>query len=211
MSHRSAESPSQRHHPGPFHASHQRDIFFGIAVALLVTVSALAGCAETSTSSVRSATTPKITATPTIPATTAGFLTQRAQKAVGTAARQVEVTYQETDRTAVVNITLVWSPGWKSDFALAQAAAKLACYQSQAALWTSGMPLSKVTVIVLGQALDDYSSVITSAYAAVDLTAQHASDIVWSATNADQAWARYDHTFLRPTYAPNWLYLPQSH
>lgn len=107
-----------------------------------------------------------------------------------------------------MTVTLVWSPSWKTNFAQAQAAAKLACYQTQAALWTSGEPLNKVTVIVLGQTLDDYAEVITSAYAEADLTANHARGIPWSTITADQAWERYDNEFLRPAYAPNWIYVP---
>jgi hypothetical protein len=105
-------------------------------------------------------------------------------------------------------VTLAWLPAWRDHFSQAQIAAKLACYRTQAALWTSGVPLSKVTVIVLGQALDDYAGVITSAYAEADLIASHASGINWSSLSADQAWTRYDNEFLRPTYAPNWVYLP---
>ncbi len=204
-------APSTPHHLlWSLQTNRYRGAFFGFTLALFLTVIALAGCSVSPTTSARSAPSPQITATPTVPATIAGFLALRARQAVGTVAKQVDVTYQATDQTAAVNIMLVWSPAWKTDFSLAQAKAKLACYQAQTALWTSGVPLSKVTVLVQGQALDDYSSVITSAYAEADITAQHAKGVAWSTISAEQAWTLYDQTFLRPTYAPDWIYPPPS-
>lgn len=148
------------------------------------------------------------TATPTTPATTEGRLTLRVREAVGASAQTVQMTYSSVSKQVVVDITLVWYPSWRDHFSQGQAAAKLACYRAQAALWTSGVTLSKVTVIILGQALDDYASVITSAYAEADLTAQHAAALSWASLTPDTAWTRYDNNFLRPTYAPNWVYLP---
>jgi hypothetical protein len=191
----------------PLHRGYQQ---FSPLVALLIALAVLAGCAASSATGAQAPATPSATVTPTLPPTTEGRLTQRARQAVGAAAQRVDVAYHAAGGDAVVTVTLVWSPRWKDDFAQAQAAAKLACYQTHAALWTSGEPLGKVTVIVLGQALDDYASVITSAYAEADLTAQHARSIDWSSITADQAWARYDHEFLRPTYTPDWIYPPPS-
>ena len=181
---------------------------FGSLVVLLMALTVLAGCAASSATGAQAPATPSATAT--LPPTTEGRLTQRARQAVGATAQRTDVTYHAASGDAVVTVTLVWSPGWKDDFAQAQAAVKLACYQIHAALWMSGEPLSKVTVIVLGQALDDYASVITSAYAEADLTAQHAHGINWPTITANQAWARYDHVFLRPTYTPDWIYPPPS-
>jgi hypothetical protein len=173
---------------------------------MLLGLVALAGCGG-APSRVKVNTPTPPTPTATVPATTAGHLTLVARQAVGQAAKTVDVTYSGSDRSAVVDVTLVWLPTWRDHFSQAQTAAKQACYQAQAALWASGVPLDKVTVIVLGQALDDYASVITSAYAEADLTASHARAIAWASLTPDQAWARYDNEFLRPTYAPNWVYL----
>ena len=183
--------------------------FVVLVVATLLTLAALAGCSAAPSRGAGKTPAP-LTPTPTatVPPTTAGHLTLIARQAVGAAAQNVVVTYSQPDSSAVVDVTLVWLPTWRDHFSLAQTAAKLACYQTQAALWNSGVPLSKVTVIVLGQALDDYASVITSAYAEADITSSHASAINWSSLSADQAWSRYDDEFLRPTYAPNWVYLP---
>ena len=184
---------------------------FALAAALIVVCGAVSGCAGPSTTSARATSTTTIAPTPTFPATTEGRLTLRARQAVGAAAQQVSVRYQSAVGVAVVNITLVWQPGWKTNFSQAQAAAKLACYQTQAALWTSGIPLNKVTTLVLGQALNDYAEVITSVYAEADLSAQHGRVISWSTINSEQAWTRYDNEFLRPTYAPNWIYESHYH
>ncbi len=181
---------------------------FGLAIALLIVVGTITGCGGSPTTSVQSTSIPRATETPTLPPTIEGRLTLRARQALGAAAQQVVVTYQTSDDAAVVTITLVWQPNWKTDFAQAQIEAKLACYQIQTALWTSGTPFSKVTALVMGQALDDYSSVISSVYAEADLSAQHARGFTWSTMSAEDAWARYDSEFLRPTYAPDWIYPP---
>jgi hypothetical protein len=181
------------------------------AGALLAALALLAGCGSTPTTTVRSTATTIPTPTATVPATTEGHLTLLSRQAVGSAAKQITVSYSESSKVATVDATLIWYPSWRDHFSLAQVASKLACYKIQAALWTSGVPLSKVIVIVLGQALDDYASVITSAYAEADIDSAHASAITWSAISPDQAWALYDNNFLRPTYAPNWVYLAGQH
>lgn len=170
-----------------------------VALAAVVAVGALAGCA--------SATAQRGAASaPTAPATIQGRLTLRVRQAVGPAASAVDVTYQEDSDAVVALVTLRWKPAWKTDFPSAQSLAKTVCYQTQAALWTSSVPLSKVAVTVLGQALDDYGDIITAAYAVATLTSAHASAIHWSATTADAAWTRYDEVFLRPLYGSDWMY-----
>lgn len=182
-----------------------------LAGALLVTLPLLAACSSAPARTAKTTATPIPSPTATVPATTAGKLTLIARQAVGAAAKSVTVTYSDASQEADVDVTLVWLPGWRDHFSQAQVASKLACYQIEAALWSSGVHLSKVVVIVLGQALDDYASVITSAYAEADIIAAHASDISWSALSPDEAWTRYDNSFLRPTYAPNWVYLGGRH
>lgn len=181
------------------------------ACAFLAVAALLAGCGASPTTAAKSTATTIPTPTATVPATTEGHLTLLARQAVGVAAQKVMVTYVEASKEATVDVTLIWYSSWRDHFSLAQVASKLACYQIQAALWSSGVPLSKVIVIVLGQALDDYASVITSAYAEADIDSAHASAITWSAVSPDQAWALYDNNFLRPTYAPNWVYLGGQH
>lgn len=171
---------------------------FAVLGALLV------GCASAAT---RSGGRASVTATP---ATMQGRLDQRVERAVGATARDVALTYTPASDSATVSLTLVWQPAWKIHFAQAQAAAKVACFEAQSALWTSGAALQHVTVTVLGQAPDDYDNMILSAYAAATLTSAHASVIQWASTTADEAWSRYDETFLRPTYVPDWVYPPPA-
>lgn len=155
-------SIGQQQHPPRADRVNQFSGFLALAAALIVAVSAIAGCSKSSVTGPRATSTPPVTATPTVPATTTGLLTQRVREALGTSAKQVNVTYQTADKSAVVNVTLAWTPNLRDHFTLAQAQAKTACYRAQAAFWTSHTPLTKVTVIVLGQALDDYAEVITA-------------------------------------------------
>ena len=172
--------------------------------ALAMLAALLAGCASSAMGSGGHA---SATATPV---TTQGRLMQRVERAVGATARDVTLTYAPASSAANVSLKLVWQPAWKNDFAQAQAVAKVACFEAQSALWTSGVALQSVTVTALGQAPDDYDNMITSAYAAATLTSAHAGAIQWSATTADEAWSRYDNTFLRPTYVPDWVYPPPA-
>lgn len=141
-----------------------------------------------------------------LPTTTQGKLALRVRQSVGSAAKSVDLAYDQAKATANVTVTLVWSPAWKVHFSQAQATAKAACFKTEAALWTSGVSLSAVTVTVLGQALDDYGEIITGAYAAVTLTRAHASAVSWTTSTPDAAWASYDESFLRPLYGSDWMY-----
>ncbi|HEX2349044.1 MAG TPA: hypothetical protein VHI51_11490 [Ktedonobacterales bacterium] len=178
-------------------------LWAGLA-ALAMLAALLAGCASAANTGGEHASA-KAT-----PATTQGHLAQRVEQAMGATARDVTLTYAPATGVATVSMKLVWRPAWKDDFAQAQAAAKGACFEAQSALWTSGVALQSVTVTALGQAPDDYDNMITSAYAAATLTSAHASAIQWATTTADEAWPRYDNTFLRPTYVPDWVYPPPA-
>lgn len=184
----------------------------------LFTAFALSACAAGAYSTARvvtptAAPRPTVVSTPTPPpdpSTPQGRMTALVIDAVGAEAKAVTLTYTPSSGDVTVDLTLNWSPDWKAHFDRAQASAKLACYQAQAALWRSGVSLEQVAVVVMGQVLDDYSSVITSAYAAAVMSAQTARGVDWTAVSAAQAWQAYDTVFLRPTYAPNWVYLSTS-
>ena len=181
-----------------------------LLLLLLASLGGLVGCTRAMTSRARAnqgAPTPSAT---NIPATTEGRLTLDVRQAVGAAATAVALTYTPATGEISVNITLVWKPAWKLDFKQAQAQAMTVCFAAQRALWTSGVALQQVTVTALGQAPDDYDNLITAAYAAATLTSAHASAIVWSASTPFDAWPRYDNTFLRPTYVPDWVYPPPA-
>jgi hypothetical protein len=186
--------------------AHGQRRWAGLA-ALAVLAALLAGCASAAMGASTSGKHASATATP---ATMQGRLAQRVEQAVGATVRDVALTYAPASGVANVSVKLVWQPAWKNDFAQAQAVAKAACFQAQSALWTSGVALQSVTVTALGQAPDDYDNMITSAYAAATLTSARASAIQWATTTADEAWSRYDNTFLRPTYVPDWVYPPPA-
>lgn len=170
------------------------------AMTLVALLSALAGCAGAG----KDTAGPQVTSAP--PTTTQGKLALRVRQAVGSAAQSVDLTYDQAKAAANVTVALVWSPAWKVHFSQAQAAAKAGCFKTEAALWTSGVSLSAVTVTVLGQVLDDYGDTITGAYAAVTLTSAHASAVRWATSTPDAAWASYDESFLRPLYGSDWMY-----
>lgn len=170
------------------------------ALTLVALLSALVGCADAG----KDVAGQHVASAP--PTTTQGKLALRVRQAVGSAAQSVDLTYDQAKAAANVTVTLVWSPAWKVHFSQAQAAAKASCFKTEAALWTSGVSLSAVTVTVLGQALDDYGDIITSAYAAVTLTSAHASAVRWATSTPDAAWASYDESFLRPLYGSDWMY-----
>ncbi|HZC04043.1 MAG TPA: hypothetical protein VE338_00225 [Ktedonobacterales bacterium] len=163
------------------------------------------GCASASMGSARQ-TAAIATSTPTAPLTNEGRLALRVRQAEGAAAKSITLAYHQATSTVDVTVTLGWTPIWKTEFAKAQTAAKLACYEAQAALWTSGIALNKVTVTVLGQALDDYGQIITGAYAVATMTSAHASATQWTSTSPDTAWSLYDEVFLRPLYGSDWMY-----
>lgn len=175
------------------------------ALTVIALPGALTGCASASPGSA-SQISATATSVPTAPTTTEGKLALRVRQAEGVAAQTVALTYDQTTTTVDVTVTLVWTPSWKTEFAKAQTVAKVACYKAQAALWTSGVSLSKVSVTILGQALDDYGEVITGAYAAATMTSAHASAMQWATTSPDAAWSSYDVVFLRPLYGSDWMY-----
>jgi hypothetical protein len=170
------------------------------AMTLVALLSALVGCAGAG----KDATGQHVASAP--PTTTQGKLALRVRQAVGSAAQSVDLTYDQAKAAANITVTLVWSPAWKVHFSQAQAVAKAACFKTEAALWTSNVSLSAVTVTVLGQALDDYGDIITGAYAAVTLTSAHANSVRWAASTPDAAWASYNESFLRPLYGSDWMY-----
>jgi hypothetical protein len=174
-----------------------------MAIALLGLLTT--GCASASTGSARQPAA-SATSVPTAPPTTEGRLALRVRQAEGAAAKTLALAYHQATATVDVTVTLRWTPTWKTEFAKAQTAAKSACYEAQAALWTSGVALSNVTVTVLGQALDDYGEIITGAYAAATMTSAHASATQWASTSPDTAWSLYDEVFLRPLYGSDWMY-----
>ena len=80
------------------------------------------------------------------------------------------------------------------------------CYEVQKALWRSDSSLREVKVIVLGPLRDDYADIIEDAYGVADVLAPTGTKLSWGNLSPQSAWSRYDSTWLRPSYLPNWLY-----
>lgn len=179
-------------------------------LALLALVT-LAACGGNPSGTARATATATATPSPTPlgprPTSIQGQVQWYSARAVGATAKSVTAQYQASDASAKVTILLVWNDAWKDHFAEAQGVAETACYDAQAALWSSGLTLSGVTVTVLGNTVDDYADPIVAAYASCVMSARTAKSVTWSAISPTQAWSKYDVVFLRPTYAPNWIYL----
>jgi hypothetical protein len=183
-----------------------------VSLVALIALVALSACNgnPSGTASVRATATASPTPLGPKPASTQGQIQWYTARAVGAAAQSVTAQYQASNANANVTIMLVWNAAWKDHFSEAQNAAETTCYEAQDALWTSGLALRQVTVTTLGNTVDDYADPIVAAYAACVLSAPNAKNVVWSAISPAQAWTKYDVVFLRPTYAPNWVYLSAS-
>ena len=160
-----------------------------------ITLAAFAGCA---TSSQPTGKAP--TAVPT--AVVEGPLASVVSPVSASLARSVTTSYDTSAQVAKVTITIAAAP----DVATAQARVMKLCFDVQKAVWASNPSLREVKVIVLGPIRDDYANIIDDAYGVADVFAATAGKLPWDTLTADGAWSRYDSTWLRPTYTPNWLY-----
>jgi hypothetical protein len=156
---------------------------------------ALAAC---STSTVTKSSAPL--ATPTVMAS--GPLASVVAPATGSLARRIVTEYDAGARQAKITLTVGAAP----NVAAAQANVMALSFQAQKAVWTSDSALHEVKVIVLGPIRDDYANIIEDAYGVSDVFAPTAATLTWSALTPESAWTRYDSTWLRPSYSPNWLY-----
>ena len=167
--------------------------------ALLVGCAPAAGAApHAATATATPLATPALVASPG-PATQLG---ERTRQAIGTLARKVEVAYDAATRTATVSITISGGvPLTDQQVAAAHELVKLLCYKASAALWSSGVALSQVTLLVLGPMQDAYANIITDWYGVTELTASSAQRIQWASLSPDAAWNRYDQRMLRVSFS----------
>jgi hypothetical protein len=167
------------------------------AVSLLLgaILLALVGCA-TSTAVKTSAPS----ATPT--AVVSGPLASVVAPAAGPLAQRVVTEYDTGAQQAKITLTVGAAP----DVATAQARVMMLSFQVQRAVWANNPALHEVKVIVLGPIRDDYANIIDDAYGVSDVFAPTAATLSWSALTPESAWSRYDSTWLRASYKPNWLY-----
>ena len=156
---------------------------------------ALAAC---STSTAKTTSAPA--ATPT--AVASGPLASVVAPAVGSLAQSIVTEYDTGAQQAKITLTVGAAP----NVATAQARVMSLSFQVQQAVWASNPALHEVKVIVLGPIRDDYANIIDDAYGVSDVLAPTAAKLSWSALTPASAWGRYDSTWLRPSYSPNWLY-----
>lgn len=161
-----------------------------VLLGALLALACATGCASTSATDAARA--------PTATPTAAQHLTTLTQRAIGNQARHVEATYDAEKRMATITITVA-GPG-ATDVATEQERVKAICFQTQKALWTSGMSFDEVLVLVLGPVLDQYAEMSIQAYGTANLTAANATKLNWSSLNPDAAWASYDNVWLRLSY-----------
>jgi hypothetical protein len=104
-------------------------------------------------------------------------------------------------RSLQVTVTLAWTDGiTAADVAKEQARVKALCFQVQKAIWSSRLSPSDVLIIVLGPVADAYAQLRVDAHGSAELSQKIASALTWGTLNPDAAWAKYDHTYLRPSY-----------
>jgi hypothetical protein len=169
------------------------------AVSLLFGALLLAfvGC-STSTSTATKNSVPAATPTAVVIGPLAGVV----GPATSPLAQHVVTEYDTGARQVEITLTIGAAP----DVATAQARVMMLSFQVQKAVWASNPALHEVKVIVLGPIRDDYANIIDDAYGVSDVLAPTAAKLQWSALTPESAWSRYDSTWLRPSYKPNWLY-----
>jgi archaellum component FlaF (FlaF/FlaG flagellin family) len=164
------------------------------AATLIVLLVAVAGCASSSATAASGPPTPTPTAQQRLAA-----LARHA--ATGSNIQRVDTTYSAQDGTVTVTVTLGGSvPVADADVTAMQARVMSMCFQTQKALWTSGIPLRSVTVTIAGPIMDQYAEREIQAYGAAVLTAAKAAKFNWEALSPDAAWTQYDNAYLRPGY-----------
>jgi hypothetical protein len=167
----------------------------GASLLLCATLLAIAGCASSAQIGQRTSILPP---TPVVD----GPLASVVRPVVGTQPQRISTSYDASTQQAKITLTIGAAPTVEA----AQAIVMTLCFQVQKALWASNPSLREVKVIVLGPIRDDYANIIDDAYGVSDTLAPTAAKLQWSALSPDVAWSRYDNTWLRPTYSPNWLY-----
>lgn len=181
------------------------------ALALLAALAVVAGCA--STSSTRAGPTATPTAEQHIAALAQHAIGSESQHATVTAAFGAPSTGTATSGTTLgtggtadtsvvtVTISLKGKVPAPQEIGATQERVKTMSFQVQRALWTSGMPLTVVTVSVVGPIYDDYADIVSGSYGAAVLKAPAAARLDWASLGPDAAWDVYG-IWLRPDYQP---------
>jgi hypothetical protein len=113
----------------------------------------------------------------------------------------VDVKYDAQKQTATATIIVTGDlPNTNARMAAAYALVKRITYQVMPALWSSGVALREVTVIVLGPIQDEYADIINDWYGVAVVEATTAQRIQWASVSPDAAWAMYDQHNLRISF-----------
>lgn len=184
----------------------------GVYVAPLALVLALviAGCASGAGSGATAGarmtpttTVPPLVLTPTAPPASpmSAMLAALAQGAVGAAARAVTVTYDTSSEQATVTVTITGDlPNTDARIAAAYARVKVLSFQEENALWTSGLPLRQVMVIIMGPTQGEYADIVDGWYGIVVVGEATARRIPWTSATPDGVWSAYDQSWLRTRF-----------
>lgn len=125
----------------------------------------------------------------------------RAQQAIGSLGQRVAATYDAQQQTATVTVTVTGPvPLTDAQVAAAHALVMQICYFAEPALWSSGVPLRELTLIVLGPMLDEYDDIISNWSGIAIVEASTAQRIDWASLTPDAAWNLYDQHLLRTSY-----------
>lgn len=175
----------------------------------LVGILALAGCASVAANSADTGPTPTPvlahlpTATPiATPSDPVGQeLLASAQGAVGSAARSVGVAYDARAESLTATVTIDGNvPLTDAQIAAAYARVKTLCFQEMNGLWSSGLPLRQVMVIIMGPTHDEYNATVNQWYGIAVVKEATARRFSWASATPESAWSAYDQTFLRELF-----------
>ena len=164
----------------------------GFALAALLALGMIAGCGAASGGGSGS---PRPTATPTAEQRVAML----ARDAAGSGVQSIVATGNPAGVLTLTPTVGGPVPGTPAEITASQERVKNICFHIERALWTSGMPLSEVKVVVVGPIYDDYADLTTGPYGATDLNAAEAAKLDWTRLNPESAWELYQ-VWLRPAY-----------
>lgn len=184
---------------------------FGVCLLLLTLTVLIAGCGSTTTAKQSG---PQPTATSSLPTatpTTEQQFASIARQALGSAVVSSEATYDAATQKLEVTGNLDGNvPLTTAQVNAAYTTVKTLSFQVERAVWTSGMPIKDVVVIVQGPAFDDYADLYTTWYGVADLKADKAAHLSWASLTPEAAWNAYDAVVLRLRFQPAVVGIPPT-
>lgn len=185
--------------------------WFGLWLLLLTLSLSIVGCGSTTTVKQSGAQPTATSSLPTPTLTTEQRFAMIARQALGSAVVSSEVTYDANAQKLEVTGTLNGDvPLTTAQVDAAYAVVKTLSFQAQRAVWTSGIPLKDVVVIIQGPAFDDYADLYTTWYGVADLKADKAARLSWTSLTPETAWNAYDTVVLRLRFQPAVVGIPPT-